>query len=150
MATGPDQAPAPDPLSLDLILNRKTIVGRVDTNVTQDFIVITADKARLILRDAVDNMELSRAWQTPLGLLVTLLATLFTTSFQDVFRVPKERWESLFIGAALFSGVWLIRSLWRKTKSPNVEEIVGRLRPATPPQIGDAQSQRADEGVRPI
>ena len=62
-----NQQSPPDPLSIDRALNQKILVGRVDTNVTQDFIIITADRARLVLRDAVGNMERSTAWQTPLA-----------------------------------------------------------------------------------
>jgi hypothetical protein len=122
----------PDPLSVDFALNQRMIVGRVDRNVTQDFIIITADRARLILRDAVDNMERSKAWQTPLGILATIFVALPITSFQDFLGLSKDTWKALFILAALLCVYWLLRSLLRIANSPSVEDIVNRLRTAYP------------------
>src|SRR2546426_644535 len=79
--------PPLDPLSIDLALNPKIFVGRVDMNVTQDFIIITAERARLVLRDAVHNMERSTAWQTPLGILATIVVALPVTAFH--FRISS-------------------------------------------------------------
>ena len=132
MTIGPTQPSAPDLLSLDLSLNQKMIVGRVDRNVTQEFILVTADKARLILREAADRMEQSNSWQAPLGILVTIGVIFPTTTFQD-FGLSKDVWKSLFLMAALICLVWLVRSWWRRKKSPSVEEIVNQLRTAEPP-----------------
>lgn len=130
MATGPTQPPAPDPLFLDLTLNREVIVGRVDRNVTQEFIIITADKARLILHDAADCMERRDSWQTPAGILVTILVIFPTTAFQNFLGITKEVWNAFFIMAAILSAVWCIRALLRRRKAFTIEEIVNLLRTA--------------------
>ena len=99
----------------------------------QEIIVITADKARLCLRDAVDNMERSRAWHTPAGIPATIVAIFPVSSFQDFLGVPKDTWRALFFAAALFFGGWLLRSVLKVRKSPSVEDIVNRLRSADSP-----------------
>jgi hypothetical protein len=108
------------------------IVGRVDRNVTQEFIIITADKARLILRDAADDMERSTAWQTPAGILATIGVVFPTTTFQDFVGISKDVWKALFLMAAALCIFWLIRSLRRRKNSPTVEEIVNLFRAAEP------------------
>ena len=99
----------------------------------QEIIVITADKARLCQRDAIDTMERSRAWHTPAGILATIIAIFPVSSFQDFLGVPKDTWRALFFAAALFFGGWLFRSLLKVRKSPAVEDIVNRLRTADSP-----------------
>jgi|ERR1017187_5523959 hypothetical protein len=86
------------------------MILRVDANLKQEIIVITADKARLCLRDAVDNMERSKAWQTPAGILATILVVFPVSTFQDFLGFSKDTWKALFIAAALFFVGWLILS----------------------------------------
>lgn len=50
------------------------------------------------------------------------------STFQDFLGISKDTWKALFIAAALFLVGWLIRCLLRIRKSPNVEQIVNRLR----------------------
>jgi hypothetical protein len=128
----PPQPPAPEPVTIDPSLSR--MIQRVDTNLSQEIIVITVDKARLCLRDAVDNLERSKAWQTPAGILVTIMVTFPVSTFQDFLGVSKDTWKALFILAALFFSGWLVRCFLRIGKSPSVEDIVNRLRTAEPPR----------------
>jgi len=123
----PRQA-APEPVTIDPALNR--MILRVDANLKQEIIVITADKARLCLRDAVDDMERSKAWQTPAGILATILVIFPVSTFQDFLGVSKDTRKALFIAAALFFAGWLTRCLFKIGKSPTVEQIVNRLRTA--------------------
>ena len=73
----PDQRlPAANPITLDLKLNQ--LIQRVDTNVTQEIIVTTADKARLCLIDALGCLERKKAWIAPASILATLGVVLPT------------------------------------------------------------------------
>jgi hypothetical protein len=120
--------PAPEPVTIDPALTG--MILRVDANLKQEIIVITADKARLCLRDAVDNMERSKAWQTPAGILITILVVFPVSTFQDFLGISKDTWKALFVFAALFFVGWLIRCLLKIRRSPTVEQIVNRLRAA--------------------
>jgi hypothetical protein len=120
--------PAPEPVTIDPALNR--MIQRVDSNLKQEVIVITADKARLCLHAAINNTERSKAWQTPAGILVTILVVFPVSTFQDFLGVSKDTWKALFIFSALFFLVWFIRCLLKIRKSPTVEQIVNQLRTA--------------------
>jgi len=121
----------PDPITIDPSLSR--MIQRVDTNLSQEIIVITVDKVRLCLRDAVDNMERNKAWQTPAGISVTIIVIFPASTFQDFIGISKDTWKALFIAAAVFFFIWLVRCIPRIRKSPSVEDIVNRLRTAEPP-----------------
>jgi hypothetical protein len=100
----------------------------VDTNVTQEIIVTTADKARLCLIRALDRMERRRAWIAPAGILATLIVVFPTTTFQEFLGLPKEFWKAVFSVAAVCTSVWLIFCLTRIRRSLTIEQIVDSLR----------------------
>jgi hypothetical protein len=79
------------------------MILRVDANLKQEIIVITADKGRLCLRDAVDNMERSRAWQTPAGIFATILVVFPVSTFQDFLGISKDTWKALSSPQPCFS-----------------------------------------------
>lgn len=121
-----NQPPGARPITIDLGLNN--LIQRVDTNVTQQIIITTADKARLCSMQTLERMEQRRAWIAPAGILATLVVVFPTTTFQDFLGLSKEYWRALFSVAAIGAAVWLIRSLLRIRASLTVDEIVGRLR----------------------
>lgn len=121
-----NQPPGASPITIDLGLN--SLIQRVDTNVRQQIIITTADKARLCLMQALDRMEQRRAWMAPAGILATLAVIFPTTSFNDFLGLSKEYWRALLTFAAIWAAVWLIRSLLRIPASLSLDEIVDRLR----------------------
>jgi hypothetical protein len=122
----PSRRPAPRPVTVDPALN--SMISRVDVNLQQEIFTTTSDKASLCLRDTVENLERNKAWQTPAGILVTILVVFPVSTFQDFLGISKDTWKALFIAAALFLLAWLIRSLLKFKKSPTVEQIINRLR----------------------
>jgi hypothetical protein len=121
-----NQPPGVGPITIDLGLN--SLIQRVDTNVTQQIIITTADKARLCLMQTLDRMEQRRAWIAPAGILATLIVVFPTTTFQDFLGFSKDYWRALFSLAAIGTTVWLIGALLRIGKSLTIDQIVDRLR----------------------
>jgi hypothetical protein len=134
-----------EPVKIELDINR--LIQRVDTNVTQEIIVTTADKARLCLRDTFQRMESRRAWIAPAGVLTTLLVVLPTTTFQDFLTLSKDFWKACVSIGAVVSFFWLIACLLRLTKSVTVEEIIGRLRTTSKANEPNEQCRRDSEMV---
>ena len=120
------QPPASDPITIDLGLNQ--LIQRVDPDITQQIIVTTADKAKLCLIQALDRMERRKAWIAPVGILTTLIAVFLTSTFQDFLGLSKDYWKAFFSLAAVASGIWLLRCLFRIRSSLTIDEIVDRLR----------------------
>ena len=96
-----NQPPGVNPITIDLGLN--SLIQRVDTNVRQQIIITTADKARLCLYAALDRMEQRRAWMAPAGILATLVVIFPTTTFNNFLGLSKEYWRALFTFAAIWA-----------------------------------------------
>ncbi|MGO9262036.1 MAG: DNAJC11 domain-containing protein [Bryobacteraceae bacterium] len=118
--------PRPDHITFNLDLNQ--MIERVDTNIRQEIMVITADKVRLCLLDALERMERRKAWMTPAGILATLIVIFPTTTFQDFLGFSKDYWRAIFSFGTAFSLVWLVICLIRIRTSLTIEQIVERLR----------------------
>lgn len=121
-----NQPPGANPISIDLNLN--SLVQRVDTNVRQQIIITTADKARLCLTQALARMERRSSWIAPAGILVTLAVVFPTTTFNDFLGFSKEYWRALFTFVFVATCVWLLRALFSIRRSISIDEIVDQLR----------------------
>lgn len=121
-----NQPPGAGPITIDLGLN--SLIQRVDTNVTQQIIITTADKATLCLMQTLDRMEQRRAWIAPAGILATLIVVFPTTTFQDFLGLSKEYWRALFSLSTIGTTIWLVVALLRIGKSLTIDQIVDRLR----------------------
>lgn len=126
MALDPNLNSPTDPVGINLGVNK--LIERVDTNVTQQIIVTTADKARLCLIDALQRIERRNAWIAPAGVLATLIVVFPTTTFQDFLGLSREYWKALFSIITVATVIWLFVCLVRIRKSLTIEQIVDRLR----------------------
>jgi hypothetical protein len=132
-----NQPPGVNPITIDLGLN--SLIQRVDTNVRQQIIITTADKARLCL------MQQRRAWMAPAGILATLAVIFPTTTFNDFVGLSKEYWRALFTFAAIGTIVWLVRALLRIPVSLSVDDIVDRLRTESLAALSSGEAQTFDK-----
>ena len=106
---------------LNVPLDSNYIVHR---NIEQEYIIITADKLELILRDAKDILISQRDWWTPLGFFSTLLITLLTTDFKN-FIFSANVWYALFIIAIVISLLWLVKCLLKLKKHWGKDDVKG-------------------------
>ena len=106
---------------LNVPLDSNYIVHRI---IEQEYIIITADKLELILRDAKDILISQRDWWTPLGFFSTLLITLLTTDFKN-FIFSANVWYALFIIAIVISLLWLVKCLLKLKKHWGKDDVKG-------------------------
>lgn len=92
-------------------------VTGIYSNVDQVVIRITEDKLRLILGDYEAGVRERRSWMAPLGICVTVLATLTTGTANGVL-LPEDYWLPVYPTAGLSALVWLIASLARRKSRP--------------------------------
>lgn len=104
-------------------------------NLSQDAIVITEDKVRLCLIEHLGRMEAKKDWIAPAGVLLTLLITFATTTFQD-FGLKAATWQAIFVISAVLSLAWLIWAAKAAWSAPGVEDVVAIMKRA-----GASQSQ---------
>ena len=81
----------------------------------ENIIMVTEDKIRLSLIEHLDNINNKSAWQTPLGLFLTIIITLLTTNFK-YFIIWKEVWEAIFIIIGFLSFLWFCYTIYNYFK----------------------------------
>jgi hypothetical protein len=115
-----------DEPKINLNLSNEIISGtEVSTNVKQQIIVVPKDKARLVLKEYEAQQKGKVDWISPIALVVTILATLFTADFKDeFFGLEKGFWQAFFTIGLIISAIWCVRNIiiaaTQKCKSADV------------------------------
>ncbi len=102
----------------------------VSTNVKQQIIVVSKDKAKLILREYESQQKGKVDWVSPIAIVITILTALFTADFKDeVFGLGKGFWQALFSIILLISVLWSIRNIYvaATQKCKSVDVVVEEL-----------------------
>lgn len=81
-------------------------VAELHTNVSQVVIRVTEGKLRLILSDYEAGVVARRSWIAPLGIAVTVFATL-TTGGPNGVLLPNDWWLPVYATAGLSALAWL-------------------------------------------
>jgi hypothetical protein len=119
-------------LSTELSLDKELIESSVvHKNVAQEFVVTTSDKIRICLRDYQAALKAQNDWLTPLGILLTLLASLVAADFRQFLGLSSEIWKATFIVGSAICFIWLAHAVcWaiKLRKASDVEYIIERLK----------------------
>jgi hypothetical protein len=103
-------------------------VSDVHLNVSQEVIVTTEDKIRLCLSSHLNRMEKKKSWVAPLGILLTIIISLFTSDFTDKLLFKAATWQSVFIISAVISFIWLIIAIKDAFQSERPDDIITQLK----------------------
>ncbi len=106
----------------------------VHKNLKQEVVVTTIDKIRICLMQNKERLTVKNGWIAPLGILITLVATLFSTNFKT-FIFKAEVWQAVYIIGTLITVVWLIVSIkkaWPNRDYDSVDAIISELTNAQP------------------
>ena len=118
--------------------------NKIHWNLEQVVIVTTEDKLRLCLQNAIGNLGTKREWWTPVALLVTLLLTLTTAEFKDLFAIPAAILHAFFLFLTLASLSWTIVAIWKAVRiKVSVDLIVAEIK-QQPPEITDVEAGQRD------
>ena len=74
----------------------------VHSNLDQEIIQITEDRLRLVMKDHLEEIEDKRAWHTPLGVLIAIIAAFVTADFRDAY-FKAETWQAVFLITGVLS-----------------------------------------------
>jgi len=96
----------------------------IHKNVDQEIIITTSDKIELVLIHTKEVLTSQRDWWTPFGLLISFIATLTTADFKESMGLTKEFWHAIFVILTIFSGLWLIKSLYKLIKNWGEDDMV--------------------------
>lgn len=116
-------------INLDQALTEKI---KVHENVSQEIILISADKVKLILIEHHKVYRKKVDWVAPVGIFITVLATVLTAKFEEAkFGVPAQMWQGVFILAGIGSFVWsffVIINVIRCRNKGTVDDFIVKLR----------------------
>lgn len=99
----------------------------VHGDLSQEVITITVDKLSLILFQHAATIEDKKSWIAPAGILLTIIATLLTTTFKD-YIFSQSTWYAIFIISLILVILWFLRSLYRSIWSPSIEDLVEKIK----------------------
>lgn len=104
-------------------------VRSLNDNTGQDILMITQDRARLVLTNWKSRMERRWLWVTPITLFVSLLAVLSTSKFQPVFGIQAEDLRGFFVGLTALSGMWGLAEvvICVRNRGTTIETIVAQM-----------------------
>ncbi len=103
-------------------------VARNYVNVEQEVLHVTVDKLRLCLTERIGQLKKSREWIAPLGIVLTLLATLVGSTFRNNI-LKAGQWEVVFWIAFGAGVLWLAWAGWTGCRNRvTVESIVEELK----------------------
>ncbi|MFZ1081844.1 MAG: hypothetical protein WAO19_07955 [Candidatus Kryptoniota bacterium] len=102
----------------------------IHKNLQQEVLITTVDKVRICLMNNVNRLTAKQEWVAPLGIFITLVATLFATDFKE-FIIKPEVWHAMYILSSLGVLVWLGRTgykAWKMRSEVSVNSIIDELK----------------------
>uniref|UniRef100_UPI0040570D3C hypothetical protein n=1 Tax=Candidatus Electronema sp. TaxID=2698783 RepID=UPI0040570D3C len=103
------------------------LVDRVCLNVKQSVIVTTEDKIRLSLGNYLQNEKRRAEWITPFSLLVAIITTLVTSTFNK-FILSGATWQAVFIITGVLAVIWLARALLFLRNNSSIECLIEEIK----------------------
>ncbi len=94
-----------------MALNKKgspITVENTISNTSVNIIQITEDKLENILIKHINKLKKAHNVLGVFSLFVTLLATMFTTQFQNIWGLNADVWKGIFIMLTLGSFIYLV------------------------------------------
>ncbi|MCP6451291.1 hypothetical protein NL490_26740, partial [Klebsiella pneumoniae] len=93
-SSGGEQTPGTVPQTQVTINPGDDFTKRIIRQTEVDVIVISDDKLHIILTNCLSKISTLNQWATPLGILVTLVITMLTTTFKT-FILKDSVWEAI-------------------------------------------------------
>ena len=116
----------------------------IHKNVRQEIVLTTADKIKLVLINVRDCISAQRDWWTPLGLLMSFVATLCTADFKQTFGLSQDFWQALFVFFTIFSFLWLLkdlRKLYLNWGKDDLDKIILQIKLDSESTTNETQNQ---------
>ena len=102
-------------------------VDRVHFNVAQDIIVITEDRLKLHLSDAIGKTEKKNGWIAPLGIMIALVLALVTADFKN-FGLKASVWQAIFVLSLILASCWLVYAVKQALKSEGLDKLMEKIK----------------------
>jgi len=107
------------------------IINEIKENTTltkllsQDLIVVSSDRLRLVYLQYIKEASNRQAWLAPAGIFISLLLSLLTSNFKKFLGVEGLAWQGFFMLAALISFCWFIYKVQQAFKAKDINDVTG-------------------------
>ena len=133
MSEEPKRSEQETSINMKSLTSQLVNVEKVHINVSEEVIIVTEDKLRLCLIKYLQNLGKKRAWISPLGIFLTIIVALGTTTFRDIvigenMSISANTWQAIFIIASILSFGWLCFSIAQALKTKKIEDVVKELK----------------------
>jgi len=107
---------------------KSVMIDEIHSNTSQELIEITSDKLKLILKEHIDNIERTKAWQMPLSLLVAIVLVFCSASFKAALGLSADTWCAVFFLSGILCALWLVIVLFKIKKSPTLDDVMSIIK----------------------
>lgn len=111
------------------ILEKAFDDSSIHANIAQDYIYVTRDKLNLILQDFKEAIAATQRIGTYMGIVLTILLALVTSSTKNFLWFSAETWYAIFILLLIYFSYRLLSSVItsvRKRKNRNIDDVCCR------------------------
>lgn len=110
-------------LQIDKELLESSVVHK---NISQEFIITTADKIRLCLMRHRETVKGRSDWIAPAGIFVALVGALVAAKFESpLLYLQPEVWKAMFVLCSIAAFLWLCYAIFRLIKLKGKGDIEG-------------------------
>lgn len=102
----------------------------VHENFQSDVIITSVDKLENCLMKHRELLTANRDWLVPLGMILTMVATLVTSTFHK-FIFGGDVWTAVFIVGIVVCSIWFVGAAvkaFRNRGESNVEKLIDKIR----------------------
>jgi hypothetical protein len=120
--------PSLNPIQFENSSSRSASVIAVHENTGVEIISIVEDRARLILMQHSDCIGGPRSWVGPLGVLLSALGTLLTSTFRNALGLNSDQWFLVYLLISGASFLWLCRAVALAVRAATIDTIISEMK----------------------
>lgn len=109
------------------IQNKTIEITKLHGDLSQEVVIITVDKLKLILHTHINSIKERKSWIAPAGILLTIITVLVTGEFKDII-FPRSTWTAIFVITGGLMFIWLVKALWKAWHSETVQDLVEKIK----------------------
>lgn len=114
---------------------------QVHENLGQHAWLILEDKVKLTLIEYQKQFEKDTDWWSPLSILVTIVAAIITTKFEDFWFIPEATIRAMYYMAALYFAYKTVEKVYyaHRKKPMTIDKVIEKLRESSKQQNEDKE-----------
>ena len=103
----------------------------IHKNLDQNILAVSEDKLRLCLIEHREALSSRLKWLTPFTLLLSLVATISTSTFHETAGIKPESWFAVFLICSVLSLIWFLYEIAKMIvtwKNGSVDKLIQSIK----------------------